>query len=291
MATTSSDARTSAGKFPLDVNQLRTSFLQSANMSERIRGFRVDRIIDIANDRVPVPSVKGAKVVLHIVPLGAFSDESSFDIPMFARNAAPHRPWEASGDGLRMTFDGAMMLATDSDGRATSYAHFFRNGILEAVTTSHLGTSQGPGRALSLMSRSKGRSCATCRVVSNRFRNWGFGLRFPFHLLWGTRRRAGSSRTKIRGFVPVFNEGETGYATTTPRDILALAITFASTPKPPSGIPGESPPATHKKPEAGHRSLPANSNAPPPRSPSHKSAGVKAASACRPIAAPIPWST
>lgn len=37
-------ARTSAGKFPLDVTQLRSAFLQSATLSEQINGFRLDRI-------------------------------------------------------------------------------------------------------------------------------------------------------------------------------------------------------------------------------------------------------
>ena len=48
-----------------------------------------------------------------------------------------------------MTFDGAMLhtpLGTES--RVSSYVHFCRNGILEAVTTSLLETRQVPGQRL-----------------------------------------------------------------------------------------------------------------------------------------------
>jgi hypothetical protein len=49
-----------------------------------------------------------------------------------------------------MTFDGAMLLHTpaNADGTFRSYTHFFRNGILEAVTTSLLETRQVPGYRL-----------------------------------------------------------------------------------------------------------------------------------------------
>ena len=49
-------ARTSAGKFTLDVAQLLTAFLRTATVAEQINGFRLDRIIDIANDRAAAPA-------------------------------------------------------------------------------------------------------------------------------------------------------------------------------------------------------------------------------------------
>jgi hypothetical protein len=142
-------ARTSAGKFALDVAQLRTAFLQSATLSEQIYGFRLDRIIDIANNRAPLPLATDPKLVLHIIPLGALSEQAQFDVSAFHRNQILHRPWNTSGWNPRMTFDGAMLHTwADTDGRVTSYTHFFRNGILEAVTTSLLETQQVPGSRL-----------------------------------------------------------------------------------------------------------------------------------------------
>ena len=142
-------ARTSAGKFALDVTQLRSAFLQSATLSDQINGFRLDRIIDIANNRAPLPLASDPKLVLHVIPLGALSEQAQFDVTAFHRNPILHRPWNTSGWNPRMTFNGAMLhTPVNVDGTFSSYTHFFRNGILEAVTTRLLETRQVPGRRL-----------------------------------------------------------------------------------------------------------------------------------------------
>jgi hypothetical protein len=142
-------ARTSAGKFALDVTQLRTAFLQSATLAEQMNGFRVDRTVDIANNRAPVPLAKAPTLVLHIVPLGAFSGEAQFDVVALHKNPVLHQPWNVSGWDRRMTFDGVLLHGPNrEDGTITSYTHFYRSGILEAVTTSLLETQQVPGKRL-----------------------------------------------------------------------------------------------------------------------------------------------
>ena len=136
-------ARNSAGKFSLDVGQLRTAFLQSATLSEQIKGFRLDRIIDIANNRGPIALVKAPTVVLHIIPLEAFSDQTQFDVTLLYTDQPFHWPWRALSVSRRMTFDGVLLHGSlQEDGTVSSYAHFFRNGILEAVNTSLLESSQ-----------------------------------------------------------------------------------------------------------------------------------------------------
>jgi predicted HTH transcriptional regulator len=47
--------RNSAGKYSLDVNQLRSAFTFSSTVTERIRAFRVDRIISLSNNDTPIP--------------------------------------------------------------------------------------------------------------------------------------------------------------------------------------------------------------------------------------------
>ncbi|HSU31317.1 MAG TPA: ATP-binding protein [Bryobacteraceae bacterium] len=141
--------RTSAGKFALDVSQLRTAFLHSATLSEQISTFRVDRIIDIANDRAPVALVKAPTVVLHLVPLNALSEQPEFDVAELYRNPSLHQPLSASGWSQRMTFDGILLhTPVDGEGKVSSYTQFYRNGILEAVATSLLETRQVPGQRL-----------------------------------------------------------------------------------------------------------------------------------------------
>lgn len=78
-------ARTSAGKFALDVSQLRMAFLHSATVSEQISAFRVDRIIDIANDRAAVALMKAPTTVLHLVHVHALIEQPGYDVTDFTR--------------------------------------------------------------------------------------------------------------------------------------------------------------------------------------------------------------
>jgi hypothetical protein len=129
-------ARTSAGKFPLDVSQLRSAFLQSGTLAEKINAFRVDRLVDISNDRAPMPLAKLPMTILHIVPLGSLSDQPEYDVARFVKNPILHRPWNSSGWEPRMTFDGALLYKfVNEEGRVSGYTHFYRNGILEVATT------------------------------------------------------------------------------------------------------------------------------------------------------------
>ena len=54
--------RNSAGKYPLDVNELRGAFTLSSTAIERIRAFRTDRIIALANNETPIPFVECPKI-------------------------------------------------------------------------------------------------------------------------------------------------------------------------------------------------------------------------------------
>ena len=142
-------ARTSAGKFALDVSQLRSAFVQSARSSEQISGFRIDRIIDIANDRTPVQLRKMPTLALHIVPLSALSEQPSYDVTAFHRNPVLHQPWSGSNWDRRMTFDGALLYGNvDAERKVGLYTHFYRNGLVESVNTDLLETRQVPGQRL-----------------------------------------------------------------------------------------------------------------------------------------------
>jgi len=140
-------ARTSAGKFALDVAQLRTAFLQSATISEQIAAFRMDRLVDIAGNRTPIPLPAKPKLALHIIPLGAFADESQYDVSVLYSNTLQHRLWGSYDQSSKMTFNGVLLHSTvNSGGTARTYAHFYRNGIFEAVSTSLLEADNGQQR-------------------------------------------------------------------------------------------------------------------------------------------------
>ena len=65
--------RGAAGKFQLDVDQLRAGFTLSEGIADRVRAFQTDRLIKIKGGMTPVPVREGSKVVLHMLPLSAFA--------------------------------------------------------------------------------------------------------------------------------------------------------------------------------------------------------------------------
>ena len=66
-------SRNSAGKYPLDVSEIRAAFLMSETTGQRIRSFRTDRLATIIADEMPVKLEKQQRLVFHIMPLASFS--------------------------------------------------------------------------------------------------------------------------------------------------------------------------------------------------------------------------
>jgi hypothetical protein len=73
-------ARTGTGKYPLDVQQLRRAFVENSSVAERIRNFRTDRLANIIAGSTPVPTARGSKLVIHLLPFDAFLSKPQFDL-------------------------------------------------------------------------------------------------------------------------------------------------------------------------------------------------------------------
>jgi hypothetical protein len=74
-------SRTSAGKYPLDVAELRSAFLNTSGLSETIRNFQTDRLGQALSGGHAVRFADGAaKIVVHLIPLTAFTNEASIDL-------------------------------------------------------------------------------------------------------------------------------------------------------------------------------------------------------------------
>ncbi len=71
-------ARNSAGKYQLDVFELRSAFTASSLESEKIKQFHAHRIGCILSDETPVQLANGAKIILHIIPVGAIGGGTSY---------------------------------------------------------------------------------------------------------------------------------------------------------------------------------------------------------------------
>jgi len=142
-------ARNSNGKYQLDVEEIRAAFLLSDKTADRIRDFRLDRIAKIRADETPVPLVQGARIVLHVVPLAAFSSLAQIDLQSVA---VPSRDLQliplglAAGREGRFNLEGYVRYTPSrDDGYASAYLQIFRNGALETVDTSLASPSAAGG--------------------------------------------------------------------------------------------------------------------------------------------------
>jgi hypothetical protein len=131
-------SRNSAGKYQLDVAELRIAFNLSETITERIRNFRRDRISNIVANETPILLPDTAKIVLHLIPITAFSSAQSLDIDKIASHAEQMQPIIPYSWNHRYNLDGFLTHSVYKNDLAYSYVQLFRNGIIEAVDASML---------------------------------------------------------------------------------------------------------------------------------------------------------
>ena len=126
-------SRSSNGKYPLDVAELRVAFNLSETITERIRNFRLDRISKLFANETPVPFYDNAKIVLHLIPIISFNPAQSYDIGKIASHPEKVKPIYCSGWNHRYNLDGFLSYSGGREENSHSYVQLFRNGIIEAV--------------------------------------------------------------------------------------------------------------------------------------------------------------
>lgn len=133
-------SRSTNGKYPMDVGELRSAFNLSETLTERIRNFRVDRISKIlANETTPEPLNDTAKIVLHLIPVISFNPAQRYEISDIASHPEKMPPINGSPTLTlgRYNLDGFLTYyrQEDLEGKSCfySYVQLFNNGIVEAV--------------------------------------------------------------------------------------------------------------------------------------------------------------
>jgi hypothetical protein len=141
-------SRNSAGKYQLDVAELRSLFALSETTTERIRNFRLERLSRIVAGESPILSNNNAKIVLHIVPAVAFDPAVRFDLAQIACDSGATKPIGCGGWNYRYNFDGFLSYAQIHEG-TFSYVQVFHHGSIEAVQSSYIeaGKQDHPIRA------------------------------------------------------------------------------------------------------------------------------------------------
>jgi hypothetical protein len=136
-------ARSSAGKYQLDVAQIRAAFLQSDALVERVRAFRQNRLLTIIGGDTPTPLSSRTAAVLHIVSANSLEPgfRISLDIDKWLSQLSP--PGASRGFNRRINFDGVLTYSSAPNEPAPGYLQLFRNAIVEAVSSDFMSEWQG----------------------------------------------------------------------------------------------------------------------------------------------------
>lgn len=125
--------RGAAGKFEMDVSQLRTAFTFSESISERIRKFRADRIAKVYGGETPVPIQEGGQIILHLLPLMAFTEPAGINVENYNACRKKLRPVNCNGWDSRINLDGVVTFSVEPGSECKAYTQLFRTGAVEAV--------------------------------------------------------------------------------------------------------------------------------------------------------------
>ncbi len=126
--------RNSAGKYELDVGELRTAFTLSETVADRIRSFRTDRVAKVYGGETPVPLKKGGVLVLHLLPLSAFVEHKQIDLSVFDHPDRMIMPMGGCrGLGWHINLDGFVTFEDAVEQGSGKYTQVFRSGAVEAT--------------------------------------------------------------------------------------------------------------------------------------------------------------
>jgi hypothetical protein len=126
-------SRTSAGKYQLDVHELRALFARSGDTADRIRQFRDDRLARITAGEGAFPMAGSALIVLHLVPFRLLDAGPSFDLHAVAADWSTVPPLRPFGFSSRYNLDGFVTHSSNDPRLTQSYLQVFRRGAIEAV--------------------------------------------------------------------------------------------------------------------------------------------------------------
>lgn len=145
-------ARSSAGKYELNVDELRMLFTRAPLLADRIRDFRFGRISKIAANDAPVELLDAHALTLHVIPFAAFDSRLSLPLDPNDRLYEAFPPiLSSSPSNFWINIDGLLTLSNSKANakEQRAYVQVFHTGIVEAVASDFLrgdGTPQSPGR-------------------------------------------------------------------------------------------------------------------------------------------------
>jgi len=140
-------ARNSAGKYPLDVTEIRSAFNASEGVVQRVRQFRVDRIAKILGNDMRAPLGDKSCCVLHVVSLAGRAPGSA-PLQLDGSIQRDHNSLlsptaDHYGFGLNWNLDGIFAYeGAQTPEEAYAVLTLFRTGAVESVDSTVFGDRQ-----------------------------------------------------------------------------------------------------------------------------------------------------
>jgi hypothetical protein len=157
--------RTSAGKYQLDVEQLRSAFALSQSARDKIRDFRAGRIAQIVAGETPVKLVRIPAAVVHVLPLASFETDRRFGSRELEAAFAKGKTMPVYSEqawNFQFNFDGlAIYDFVSQQQEVASYLQVFRNGVIESVSTELMASD----RFVLLAHSSRENFFSRCRTI------------------------------------------------------------------------------------------------------------------------------
>jgi hypothetical protein len=128
-------SRTSAGKYQLDVHEIRSGFLAAETAYESLRRFRAERVAQVLALETPVAMAEGPKFILHALPVNVGEDTWERFLTMKEVERVNELPilW-GSASSWRFNVDGFVIHSMLKEPDRQSYTQVFRSGGIEAVS-------------------------------------------------------------------------------------------------------------------------------------------------------------
>ncbi len=137
-------SRNSAGKYLMDVREIREAFDAAGSIPDRIRRWRDDRLSLILGGESPIQISPTSSLVLHLVPYSSITDSNALSVGELLGKLRQLQPIDATNWDHRFNVDGYVTYNSFVDGgrRNVSYAQVFRSGRIEAVNNFFYDTTQ-----------------------------------------------------------------------------------------------------------------------------------------------------
>ena len=136
-------------KSQLNVDEIRSAFLESDAKYDRAKRFRDDRLGQILVGETPAPLDGSANpiTVVHMIPISSVGSDNRVNFGSGERSDFQLWPPRLSGGTSRRNFDGFVTIVQSNEdrGRSPGYVQVFRTGAIEAVSKQMIGLNDHHG--------------------------------------------------------------------------------------------------------------------------------------------------